>query len=392
MADRFSYKRYFNTWFNSPEVKSWFKTLNSEQKYGVKWSLKNSIGLSREWRLLVLRFEHLKLVSLPPLPLELESLYCDDNFLTSLPSLPETLVQLWSDKNQLTELPSLPPDLNMLSCAHNKLKELPPLPEFLSYFSCHHNELTSLPELPAMLNVFYCENNQLRFIPPLPSENLASFRFKNNPIVPALLPFLSDVKNPVGKTRKQAIANYNKALEKFLLAGDLSQLRKVYGMANQVFETNRNSVPVQLLTEFLTQPKFTGLTLDEKYRLAYKGFHDKFPAERKPHLVTSTTRLTRGLPRIPKAIPYRTPYVVPLVTSTTPFTRRQNRLPLRLSPLPENIVRVIDTNANPAPLLSQQPTIVRPVRTTPTPPQLPGVVLSRGTRKRKLRRQQTRKQ
>lgn len=98
---------------------------------------------------------------LPPLPDNLEELYCSNNKLTYLSKLPPNLKILECNGNQLTLLPELPNNLKQLYCSRNQLTELPILPINLIILECNGNLLTKLPELPNDLQELYCSRNKL---------------------------------------------------------------------------------------------------------------------------------------------------------------------------------------------------------------------------------------
>lgn len=159
-----------------------------------------------------------QLTVLPPLPDNLEELYCSNNLLTELtsygaklppnlkildctgnqltklPELPANLKQLYCSRNQLTELPILPPNLKILECVKNKLSYvLPPLPNDLEELYCSNNPLIHLQErvrmknssrnfslpLPEKLKILECNDNYLYELPTLPI-NLEQLNCSNN--------------------------------------------------------------------------------------------------------------------------------------------------------------------------------------------------------------------
>ena len=159
-----------------------------------------------------------QLTVLPPLPDNLEELYCSNNLLTELtsygaklppnlkildctgnqltklPELPANLKQLYCSRNQLTELPILPPNLKILECVKNKLSfDLPPLPNDLEELYCSNNPLFYLQErvrmknssrnfslpLPEKLKILECNDNRLYELPTLPI-NLEQLNCSNN--------------------------------------------------------------------------------------------------------------------------------------------------------------------------------------------------------------------
>lgn len=108
------------------------------------------------------------LTVLPPLPENLEKLYCDQNLLTNLPVLPQTLAHLSCHKNRLTELPTLPNSLTRLYCGANLISKMPDLPPNLEILHCICNPITVLPELPNNLKNLYCQFCMLTDMPILP--------------------------------------------------------------------------------------------------------------------------------------------------------------------------------------------------------------------------------
>ena len=111
-----------------------------------------------------------QLASLPALPPNLDWLVCYQNQLTSLPALPASLTQLACGQNPLTALPALPASLQVLLCSNGALTgSLPALPSSLVRLSCDDNGLTSLPALPASLSLLTCSNNALGALPSLPA-------------------------------------------------------------------------------------------------------------------------------------------------------------------------------------------------------------------------------
>jgi len=89
------------------------------------------------------------------------------------------------DNMSLTELPPLPDDLEGLYCQNNNLTELSGLPNNLFYLDCKNNQLTTLPDpLPTELQYLFCDNNKLRVIPRLP-ENFMDLSISNNPLIKA---------------------------------------------------------------------------------------------------------------------------------------------------------------------------------------------------------------
>ncbi|MBX2978028.1 MAG: T9SS type A sorting domain-containing protein [Flavobacteriales bacterium] len=102
----------------------------------------------------------------------LDSLYCADNFLMEMPEMPATLTYLDCGLNMLSELPTLPPGLTTLICAANMLEALPALPPTLTWLEASFNSLAELPVLPASLAVLSCRGNSLVALPALPGALL----------------------------------------------------------------------------------------------------------------------------------------------------------------------------------------------------------------------------
>ena len=110
------------------------------------------------------------LSTLPTLPSALKAIYCNQNSLTLLPALPSTLLDLICSGNSLRSLPTLPSALVTLQCDWNQLSMLPALPNSLNYLDCERNELLSLPTLPSSLEFLWCDFNRLTSMPALPSS------------------------------------------------------------------------------------------------------------------------------------------------------------------------------------------------------------------------------
>ena len=121
------------------------------------------------------------LTSLPPLPPNLRILSCLRNKLRSLPPLPQTLEYLFCSYNSFTYLPPLPQNLLNLYCDKTGLNSLPVLPPNLLQLYCVGNNLTSLPNLPSTLQNLYCSHNKLTSMPKLP-ESIICFAYYFNPI------------------------------------------------------------------------------------------------------------------------------------------------------------------------------------------------------------------
>lgn len=135
-----------------------------------------------------------QLTSLPALPIMLSSLYCGMNQLTSLPVLPDSLIQLSCEVNQLPSLPALPNSLTVINCGNNQLTSLPALPNSLSDLICSYNQLTNLPVLPGLLSYLACSGNQLPSLTTLPNSLLNLICSYNQlislPVLPGLLSYL----------------------------------------------------------------------------------------------------------------------------------------------------------------------------------------------------------
>lgn len=112
----------------------------------------------------ILDLSDMKLLELPPIPLNCQSLDCRGNKLTQLPKLPNC-TKLVCYKNKLTSLPELP-NCTMLICYYNQLTHLPDLPQCQT-ITCHHNNLVAIPELPNCKQL-QCYFNQLTHLPNLP--------------------------------------------------------------------------------------------------------------------------------------------------------------------------------------------------------------------------------
>ena len=106
--------------------------------------------------------------SLPPLPLQLNTLICDNNSLAAIPMLPSNLDELDCSFNQIISLGNLPGSLTRLNCSGNQLTSLPVLPLRLKRLYCEDNNITSLPVLPDSLGFLLCSKNQLTSLPELP--------------------------------------------------------------------------------------------------------------------------------------------------------------------------------------------------------------------------------
>lgn len=114
-----------------------------------------------------------QLVSLPPLPMNLNLLDCSFNLLTTLPALPVNMKFIYCTDNHLTTLPALPNTVISLSCARNQLTVLPPLPSLVGALNCERNQLTTLPALPADLTALAVSHNPLGVLPTLPPNLIA---------------------------------------------------------------------------------------------------------------------------------------------------------------------------------------------------------------------------
>ncbi|MCC7501060.1 MAG: DUF11 domain-containing protein [Flavobacteriales bacterium] len=120
--------------------------------------------------LLTLQCQNNQLASLPTLPPSRDWLICYQKQLTSLPALPSALTQLACGQNPLTTLPALPAALEVLLCDNGAMTgTLPTLPSSLIRLSCDNNGLTSLPTLPVSLSLLTCSNNALAALPSLPA-------------------------------------------------------------------------------------------------------------------------------------------------------------------------------------------------------------------------------
>lgn len=108
------------------------------------------------------------LVTLPPLPPMLVSLYCYSNKLTTLPVLPNTISLLDCPYNYITVLPSLPAGLKGLDCKNNFITVLPPLPAGLQSLDISDCPITTFPTLPASLKSLYCYQCNINALPTLP--------------------------------------------------------------------------------------------------------------------------------------------------------------------------------------------------------------------------------
>ena len=82
------------------------------------------------------------ILSLPTLPIFLDTLICGRNKITVLPALPSQLKVLHCYENLLNALPSLPNSLLELNCGFNGLVSLPVLPNSLISLSCYGDTLT----------------------------------------------------------------------------------------------------------------------------------------------------------------------------------------------------------------------------------------------------------
>lgn len=114
----------------------------------------------------------LGLKTVPPLPIGLRILNCENNLLESLgedyDALPDTLISLDCGNNRLTGLPDpLPPYLFTLDCENNRLTRLPAvLPDTIERLCVDYNQITELPAaLPAALEMLSADNNLLTELP-----------------------------------------------------------------------------------------------------------------------------------------------------------------------------------------------------------------------------------
>jgi Leucine-rich repeat (LRR) protein len=139
----------------------------------------------------------------------LETLYCDDNYLTTLPRLPPSLRLLSCLRNKLRSLPPLPQSLEYLFCSYNQLPYLPPLPQNLLHLYCDKTGLFSLPLLPSNLLHLYCIGNNLTSLPELP-PNLQKLYCSHNkltsmPLLPESLNGFAYYFNPIWENQRQII-------------------------------------------------------------------------------------------------------------------------------------------------------------------------------------------
>lgn len=86
------------------------------------------------------------LKDLPPLPMSLVSLGCNQIMLLSMPPLPDGLTELSCELNSIAVLPNLPPSLVSLNCRRNSLQSVLTLPPNLTHLDCTENQLLQLPE------------------------------------------------------------------------------------------------------------------------------------------------------------------------------------------------------------------------------------------------------
>ena len=105
---------------------------------------------------------------LPPLPPNLDTLFCSDNVLSTLPSLPASLVNLvcgndpgHAGQNYFDSLPALGPNLQYLYANRNPyLKFVPSLPDHLVWLDLSNDDsLICLPPLTHIQNFFLNPTN-----------------------------------------------------------------------------------------------------------------------------------------------------------------------------------------------------------------------------------------
>jgi hypothetical protein len=119
-----------------------------------------------------LNLGRLNLITLPEIPSNCETLWCNGNQLTALPALPNCQI-LYCYDNKLTALPRLP-NCKILDCRGNQLTVLTELPN-CERLDCCRNKLIVLPELPNC-KILRCYDNQLTVLPELPEcETLDCF-------------------------------------------------------------------------------------------------------------------------------------------------------------------------------------------------------------------------
>jgi uncharacterized repeat protein (TIGR01451 family) len=125
--------------------------------------------------------------ALPTIPLSLRDLSVSGNGLSVYPVLPDSLERLLMARNSITAIPSLPSQLKILDISINALTSLAPLPQGLERLIASGSFNGTLPQLPASLTTLVCSSNQLDTLPALP-PNLALMDCGNNNLtsLPAL--------------------------------------------------------------------------------------------------------------------------------------------------------------------------------------------------------------
>lgn len=145
-------------------------------------NLRDSTLVSLPYSLKHLRLQHIyNMVSLPLLPMDLESIDCWESALTSLPQLSDSIQTMYLGTNNLTSIPTLPRKLKSLDVSDNKLNSLPILPIGLESLACGRNKLYSLPDLPLSLSDLSCEYNFLTSIPNSKCNTINNITCNNNP-------------------------------------------------------------------------------------------------------------------------------------------------------------------------------------------------------------------
>jgi hypothetical protein len=102
------------------------------------------------------------------LPVNLDELVCNYNYLEILPTLPKKLKHLFCSNNSLSGLPKLPTKLEKLYCSSNYLTSLPNIPNNVVKFDCEDNDLSRIPKLPKNLEELNIDYNYLTTLPTLP--------------------------------------------------------------------------------------------------------------------------------------------------------------------------------------------------------------------------------
>ncbi len=135
----------------------------------------------------ILNLAHLNLKQLPPIPLNCERLFCDNNQLTSLPQLPNCVI---------------------LACHYNKLTSLPELPKCRDIY-CYHNQLTYLPQLPCCTAV-WCFGNKYLYVDKYLVKKLGRYATLN----------YNKYATIIQRNYKKHLRNkYNNIISQFLFAG-----------------------------------------------------------------------------------------------------------------------------------------------------------------------------